>query len=435
MMRLTEGRMRLPSTVEENIMEHEEKLSDRETPPSCRAGIVAALERLGSGCGNALARMGGAFFARRRLIVVAGVVGLAVYGLVSHPPFLPVGRGEMGLRINQWTGGVDRFQEGSVLVLPGVHELRAFSLRDRVYQPKKTNAEGLVFQSVEGLSLGVDFTVRYALDPEKIPALARVLPEDIDGEVVLPVIQDVLHRTLSRYTVREIFSTRRQEIQTQVVKELQARLGNDGVHLKLLTIGQIDLPGDYKAGMEKLLAAELETEQMRFTLELKEKQVKESELKAEADKVRREKSAQAAAQEQIIAAQAQAEAMKHILPFKEKQIQQRALEAEAEKITRVKHAQAQADARRIEAEAEADSRKKLAEAEAYRLEQIGKANSEQMQREGVLLAQNPLLIQKTLADKLSDKVQVIIAPPGTEGRFIGENLIGRLPARASNQGE
>ena len=42
--------------------------------------------------------------------------------------------------------------------------------------------------------------------------------------------------------------------------------------------------------MEKLLAEELETEKMRYTLELKEAQVKETQLEAEADKVRREKA-------------------------------------------------------------------------------------------------------------------------------------------------
>jgi hypothetical protein len=34
------------------------------------------------------------------------------------------------------------------------------------------------------------------------------------------------------------------------------------------------------------------------------------------------------------------------------------------------------------------------------------------------------LIQKTLADKLSDKVQVIIAPPPANGGFIGSTLLG-----------
>jgi hypothetical protein len=41
-----------------------------------------------------------------------------------------------------------------------------------------------------------------------------------------------------------------------------------------------------------------------------------------------------------------------------------------------------------------------------------------------LIARYPLLIQKTLADKLSDKVQVIIAPTPAAGQFLGSTLIG-----------
>lgn len=367
-----------------------------------------------------------------RRIAALVVLGLAVYGGATHMPLKQVGRGEVGLRVNQLTGGVAAFQEGSVLVIPGIHAMRAFPLRDQIYQATKTDGKGFVFQSIEGLTLGVNYTVRYALDREKLPATARNLPDDINGEIVLPVIQGVLHKIFSRYTVKEIFSARRQEIQDEAARDLQARLAEDGIKLKGLTIGKIDLPHEYLVGMEKMLAAELATEQMKFTLELKEKEVRESELRAEAEKVQRAKQAEAAAQEQIIAAQAQAEAMKHILPFKEKQIRQSELEAEAAKVARIRNAQAAAEARRIEAEAESDSRKKLADAEVYRLDQIGKVTSEQMAREGAILARSPLLIQKTMAEKLSDKVQVIIASPGASGRFLGENLIGRLPASAAN---
>ena len=55
---------------------------------------------------------------------------------------------------------------------------------------------------------------------------------------------------------------------------------------------------------------------------------------------------------------------------------------------------------------------------------MGKSNSEQMAREGALITRHPLLIQKTMADKLSDKIQVIIAPPPADGGFIGSTLLG-----------
>ena len=109
-----------------------------------------------------------------------------------------------------------------------------------------------------------------------------------------------------------------------------------GSQLRGVSMGKVDLPPDYRAGMEKLLAEELETEKVRYTLQLKEAQVKQTQLEGEADKVRREKSAEAAGQEQVIAARAQEETMKHILPFKQKQIEQRQLEAEADKVARIR---------------------------------------------------------------------------------------------------
>jgi uncharacterized membrane protein YqiK len=185
----------------------------------------------------------------------------------------------------------------------------------------------------------------------------------------------------------------------------------------------VDLPAEYRKGLEKLLAEELNAEKMRYVLELKRKQVKQTALEAEAEKVRREKSAEAAGRERIIAARARAEAMKHVLPLKKKEIEQKRLEAEASRVSRVKLAHASAEARRIEAGGEADSRRKLAEAEAYRLDVTGLANSRQLAREGALVTKNPLLIQKTLADKLSDKIQIVIAPPGKHGFASG--LLGR----------
>lgn len=122
-----------------------------------------------------------------------------------------------------------------------------------------------------------------------------------------------------------------------------------------------------------------------------------------------------------------------MLPFKQKQIEQRQLEAEANRVARIKMAEGEAAARRLEAAGEADSRQKLADAEAYRLDLVGKVNSEQMAREGALITKHPLLIQKTMADKLSDKIQVIIAPPGTGGGFVGTGLIGAVPAPPAAQ--
>jgi regulator of protease activity HflC (stomatin/prohibitin superfamily) len=367
--------------------------------------------------------LGRRIFNARKLLIALAVAGVAGATLWKHPPLASVNRGDVGVRTNQLTGGVTEWREGSIVVLPGLHEVRVLPLRDQQYRPGRVG-NAVALQSIEGLSIGVDIAVRWALDPSRLAALARSLPENIDGEVVEPAVQGVIYKVFARYTVREIFSSKRAEIQAAIENELKPRLAADGVVLRSVQIGKVDLPPDYKRGMEGLLAEELASEKMRYTLELKDKRVTETELDAKADKARREIAAEAAAREQVIAARAQEEAMKHVLPFKQRQIEQRQLEAEAEKQSRIRVSEGAAQARRIEAAGEADARQKLAEAEAWRLERVGKANAEQMGREGALVARYPLLIQKTMADKLSDKIQVIIAAPPTDGGFIGGSLLG-----------
>lgn len=380
----------------------------------------------GGGAWLAASFRGGAQEARSRKLgrtaLVLGLMAGTAYLVVRHPPVHTITPGHIAVRSNQLTGAMATVRDGALLSVPGVHVVRELSLFDQVYRPAGDGAAA--FQSMEGLALGVDMSVRYALDGGRVASIATELPPDINHAIVEPAVQGVIYKVFTRYTVREIFSSKRGEIQQLIEAELKPKLAADGILLRGVTIGQIMLPEEYKAGMEKLLAEELETQKMRYTLELKEKQVKQRALEAEAEKVSREKAAEAAGNEQIIAARAQEQAMKHVLPFKEKQIAQRQLEAEAEKVSRIRMSEGAAQARVIEAAGEADSRRKLADAEAYRQEAMGKVASTQMEREGALLSRHPLLIQKTMADKLSDKVSVIIAPAPAEGGFIGSALLG-----------
>jgi regulator of protease activity HflC (stomatin/prohibitin superfamily) len=363
----------------------------------------------------------------RRLLAVGAMIGSALL-LVLRPPVRVVAPGEVGVRINRLTGGISVLSEGPAIVLPLVQEMRRYPLRDQIYKPTASaSAEGAApFQTVEGLSVGVSVAVRYALDPDRVADIAKRLPANVGQELVEPVVDGVLHRSLAKHTVREIFTDKRVEIQDDIERELRTLLAKDGVVVRSLFIGHVDLPAQYRTGLEGLLAEELASEKMRFTLQLKEKQVTEKSLEADAAKIQREKAAEAAASEEIIAARAREEAMKHVLPLKEKEIEQRRLEAEARKVQKLKDAEGDAEARKIETTAEADARRKLSDADAYRIEVTGKAQSEQMARDSALIAKNPLLIQKTLADKLSDKIQVIVAPPSAGGFFAG-GLIGTQP--------
>jgi regulator of protease activity HflC (stomatin/prohibitin superfamily) len=391
-----------------------------------RRVIVEPIGRLAAALAAGVRVLAGATARRRWRLAGIAVAAVLAYSLYHRPPIATAGGGEILVRANQLNGSVNTYSSGSVLAIPGIHQIRRYSARDQVYRlTEGASATGPApFQSTEGLSIGVDLTVRWAIDRGRIAQMSKDYPDDLNADLVRPAVQGIAYPLFARYTVRDIFSGRRADIQRELTAELKPKFAAMGLLLRGVSMGQVDLPADYRAGMEKLLAEELETEKVRYTLQLKEAQVKQTELESEAEKVRRKAAAEAAGQEQVIAAKAQEETMQHILPFKQKQIEQRRLEAEAEKVARIRTAEGSAQARRIEAEGEAASRQKLADAEAYRVDLVGKANAGQMEREGVLITHYPLLIQKTLADKLSDKVQVIIAPTPAAGHFIGSNLLG-----------
>src|SRR5207253_256158 len=78
------------------------------------------------------------------------------------------------------------YSAGTVLVLPGIHQARPYSTRDQVYRPiESASATGAApFQSNEGLSIGVDLTVRWAIDRTRIAQLSKEFPDDLNADLI-----------------------------------------------------------------------------------------------------------------------------------------------------------------------------------------------------------------------------------------------------------
>jgi len=66
-----------------------------------------------------------------------------------------------------------------------------------------------------------------------------------------------------------------------------------------------------------------------------------------------------------------------------------------------------------------EKRKLLNQADEDRIRRLASADSERMKLEATVLKENPLLIQKIIAEKLSDKVQIMMVP--NDGKFFFAN--------------
>src|SRR6201999_2617911 len=108
-------------------------------------------------------------------------------------------------------------------------------------------------QSLEGLSIGLGITVRYRLDPNKLSGVQSRLPQPADKELVPPVVASAWRDLAPAYTVREIFSTKREEVRSRAAGVITRKLADDGIVVEEVMLSDIELPQEYAQGLEGLL--------------------------------------------------------------------------------------------------------------------------------------------------------------------------------------
>ncbi|MGA3081928.1 MAG: SPFH domain-containing protein [Terracidiphilus sp.] len=339
---------------------------------------------------------------------------------------VPSGMG--GVRVSQISGTLPgTLYPGVHFITPLVEKVETFDLRDHLFiaglaeEGAKAGEQksGLSVQSREGLNIGLAVTVRYRLDPNKLSNVQAHMPQPVDKELVPPVVASAWRELAPAYTVREIFSTKREEVREKASEIITRKLGADGIFVEEVMLSDIQLPAEYAKGLEGLLLKEQEDDQLGVVTDIQQKQVRIAELQAEAEAVQKVKEAEGEAQSRVVEAKGESDAMQYTLPLKEKQIEQSKLEAEAHKETTIQNAEADAEAKVIDSKAELQRRNLLADAEASRVRLMASANAERMTSEAALLNKSPLLINKIIAERLSDKIQVLMVP--SDGKFFFAN--------------
>ena len=354
-------------------------------------------------------------------------VVIAVLLLLPGLSIVVVPSGTAGVRVSQLSGTLGgTIYPGTHFVSPLVQHVELYNVRDQIYSTTAADMSkkgtALKVYSREGLPLGLGISVRYQLDPRRLPFMESNLPRPIESELLPAVVANAFRQTISGYMVRDVFSTKREEVRRAAAESITTRLASDGIVVKEVMLRDIDLPQEYAKGLEGLLVKAQENDRLTIEVEMKQKMVRTAELEAEADKVRQVKQSEARAQATVLEAKAQADAMQYTLPLKEKQIQQSRLEAEARKEATVKGAEAAAQAKVIDSKAELEKRNLLSEADAQRVRLLAVADAARMKSEAEVLKDNPLLIQKIIAERLSDKVQIMMVPIDGKGFFANDVL-------------
>src|ERR1700722_841407 len=393
-----------------------------------------------------------------RWAAVAKLVAAAALCSLAAKSILVVPDGNAAVRISQISGvRPGTLYAGTHFITPLIERAQLYDVRDRVFSTSSAEGTreklaGLNVETREGLEGGLAVEGRSRIDPRRLDYVQANLPQPIDQEIVAPVVTSVFREVAPNYVVRDIFAIKREEFRAHATQIITDRLSSDSIVVKEVLLRKVQLPEEYAQGLQGLLLKEQEDDRVSVDQSIEKKKVNIADSQAEAQKVRQIKHAEADAQTRVLMAKADSDSMQYTLPLKQKLIEQSRLEAEARKQTTiqdaeaqaqakvinskaddesnrlrsetqnvlvVKNAEAAAQAKVIDGKAELERRNLMADAEAHNIRATAQAEAEQLQLEASALKTNPLLVQYTVAQRLSDKVQIMMVP--NDGKFFFTN--------------
>ena len=184
--------------------------------------------------------------------IPVALVMLAWAPLLISAGIVIVPSGMAGVRVSQTKGTLaGTLYPGVHFVVPLVERVELFNTRDQLFTTgisedslAKGAAKGepLHVQAKEGLTLGLAITVRYQIDPKRLDYIEANLPQPLEKEIVPPVVATAWRELVPGYTVREVFSAKREEVRQRSAEIIRKRLAADGIVVKEVMLRDIELP-------------------------------------------------------------------------------------------------------------------------------------------------------------------------------------------------
>ncbi len=136
---------------------------------------------------------------------------------------------------------------------------------------KKKGDDAIRILSTDGLELTIDLTVLYHVNKTEAPRIVREIGNDIEDVIVRPVTRTKIRDNAVYYTAIDLYSTKREEFQSRIFKDIDTIFKQRGLTLEQLLIRNIALPESVKEAIEKKINAEQDAQKMQYVLQ-KEKQ-------------------------------------------------------------------------------------------------------------------------------------------------------------------
>ena len=201
---------------------------------------------------------------------------LIVLGIFSSM-FKQIDAGKVGVKSLYGSVQPDILDSGLHLINP-LLDVTEFDIQTQNYTMSAVHGEGaqegddaIRVLSNDGLEVVIDLTVLFRVSPEAAPKIFKQIGVNYSDKIVRPVTRTRIRDNAVYYDAVALYSTKRNEFQQRIFKNIEADFKARGLVLEQLLIRNINLPTSVKASIESKINAEQDAQKMTFVLQ-KEKQ-------------------------------------------------------------------------------------------------------------------------------------------------------------------
>lgn len=213
--------------------------------------------------------------------IVLGVIILFFVIFLSKSSFLTIQSGERGVIFRKFSDGLDKeqiYNPGFQVIAPW-NEMYVYDVKEQKVE------ESMNVLDKNGLSITVDISVRFHPMYGKIGYLHENFGIDYVNQLVIPEVRSIVRKVMGRFTAEEIYSTKRNEVETAIIEETENKLRseNNNIEMTALLIRSIILPEQIKNAIENKLKQEQEALAYQFKLESEKSEAERKRIAAEGE--------------------------------------------------------------------------------------------------------------------------------------------------------
>ena len=207
------------------------------------------------------------------MLLIVGAILLILFTKST----VTIGPGEGGVVFERFGGGINTEQtygEGFQIVAPWnrmiVRKVRQQSLTDEMN-----------VLSVNGLEVKVNGTVWYEPEFVNLGNLIKTKGEDYERELLDPAINAAARSVVGRYTPEQLYSSKRDVIEQEILEEVQKVLKDQYLIVKRVLVEDVKLPTTIRTAIETKLKQEQESLEYEFRLAKAKKEAERQKIDAE----------------------------------------------------------------------------------------------------------------------------------------------------------